>query len=1172
MKLTLPSILRTYIFKSIIAVLVFFAICPLQIHAQCSSTINSFPYNEGFESSNGGWTSGGTNSDWAWGIPIKSTINKAATGSKCWITGGLNKVAYNSGQNSWLKTPCFNLSNIQHPYIKFYVFWDTEGQYDGANIEYSINNGTSWQLLGSLSDTKNCLNENWYNASSIKFLNDANAWSGTNQSGSGGCVVGNGSGKWVLAQHTLPLLAGKTSVSFRFVFASGSSCNSFDGFAIDDFTIGEAPSNDASFTYSCVNNNTINFTSTSTPCPVSYLWNFGDPSSGSSNTSTLPNPSHTYALAGDYFVSLTVTGPDNGSSTYIETNFEIINSITAKILQPVLCNADKTGAAYVSFSGGGSQFIYSWNTSPVQNTDTARNLGAGNYIVTVSGLSGCAANANITLTEPLPVSYTVVNSNASCGSNNGSITLDVSGGVFPYTYQWSPNVSTSNIADHLFAGDYTILVTDNNNCQKTINTTVANNPGTLAITVTNLSNITCAGGNNGSATVNVTGGTTPYIYDWLPFGGAGNTASSLVAGNYKVIATDQTGCKDSTQFTLTEPLPLQTNLNIQNTPCGTNQGSASVSVSGGTGNYQYLWTPGNFTTPTINNLVAGKYIVLVTDANGCTKIDSAIVSGTSGVSIQLSKTDLSCFENNTGAAQAVITGGVQPYTIQWSNGVSTFSGNNITNLPAGKYIIQVQDASICSAIDSISIIQPAAINIGITTTPETCNKGNGSAIATVGGGTAPYSYSWSPSGGKNATELNLSAGNYTLTVLDGNGCVSNSNAIVTASATITSTITGTATSCGNNNGTIQLDVQGGLAPYQYQWTPGNVNSNTLTALAAGKYIVLITDQNGCTKNDSIDIAPSQGITVQLSATDALCAATKTGTANAVISGGNLPYLVNWDNNLGENFSGNTITNLSAGIYTIHINDADNCTVQQSITINEPLPIGINLISTAENCDAQDGSIISNITGGTQPYQYQWLPINSNSPNLNNLAAGTYQLTVNDANNCMANASETISKTNTLSITLGNDTTICSGDIIHLYPGSFISYLWQDNSISPSFSAITEGLYTVNVTDQNGCTANASINIVADCGDIYFPSGFTPNHDGLNDNFGPIGNINAISNYEMNVYNRFGKLVFQSKTPGTKWDGTVFGKEPQSAATYVWFAKFVFKGTNYTRKGTITILR
>ena len=183
MKLTLPSILKSYIFKVIIAVLVFFTFFHFQIQAQCSSTINSFPYNEGFESSNGGWTSGGTNSDWAWGIPIKPTINKAANGSNCWITGGLNKVAYNSGQNSWLKTPCFNLSNIQHPYIKFYVFWDTEGQYDGANIEYSTNNGTSWQLLGSLSDSQNCLNENWYNSSSIIFLNDANAWSGTTRGG-----------------------------------------------------------------------------------------------------------------------------------------------------------------------------------------------------------------------------------------------------------------------------------------------------------------------------------------------------------------------------------------------------------------------------------------------------------------------------------------------------------------------------------------------------------------------------------------------------------------------------------------------------------------------------------------------------------------------------------------------------------------------------------------------------------------------------------------------------------------------------------------------------------------------------------------------------------------------------------------------------------------------------
>ena len=368
---------------SFIALIIF--INPIYSAAQCGTLINNFPYHEDFENTDGGWVTGGTSSDWAWGTPKKPVIRNAGTGLKCWITGGLVNQSYNSGENAWLQSPCFDFSNIQHPYIKFKVFWETEGKYDGANIQYSVDGGSTWQIPGSITDVTNCLNENWFNYASLGNLGNKNAWSGNIQPQGGPCVVGGGSNGWVTAQHTMPYLAGKAKVIFRFVFASGTTCNNFDGFAFDDITIGEAPPNDASFTYTCTSSNTIQFTSTSALCATAYLWNFGDPASGVANTSSLQNPAHTYTLAGDYSITLTVAGPDNSSSTYIQSNVSILASVRAEVTTPITCAGAQTGAATVYFSGVGTIFSYSWNTIPIQTTQTAINLGAGTYTVTVKG-------------------------------------------------------------------------------------------------------------------------------------------------------------------------------------------------------------------------------------------------------------------------------------------------------------------------------------------------------------------------------------------------------------------------------------------------------------------------------------------------------------------------------------------------------------------------------------------------------------------------------------------------------------------------------------------------------------------------------------------------------------------------------------------------------------------
>ncbi|RZL96908.1 MAG: PKD domain-containing protein, partial [Pedobacter sp.] len=286
-----------------------FLMNPVPAFGQCATTITNFPYQHGFEGDNGSWVPGGTASDWAWGIPAKPTINRAAGGSRCWMIGGLTNSFYNVSQQSWLKSPCFEFTDIDHPYIEFKVFWESERRWDWSRLQYSTDNGLNWQTVGTSNDPVNCLNQNWYNFTD-------NKWTGNIRATNGSCLGGGGSNGWVSARHTIPTLANVGSVIFRFYFEAGSTCNNFDGFAIDDIYIGEAPANEAGFTFNCVNSRDVSFNNTSALCPTSYSWNFGDPASGAgNNASTAVNPSHSFSGPGEYAVSLTASGPSNASST-----------------------------------------------------------------------------------------------------------------------------------------------------------------------------------------------------------------------------------------------------------------------------------------------------------------------------------------------------------------------------------------------------------------------------------------------------------------------------------------------------------------------------------------------------------------------------------------------------------------------------------------------------------------------------------------------------------------------------------------------------------------------------------------------------------------------------------------------------------------------------------------
>lgn len=506
----------------------------------CTGSIAVFPYNEGFETTDGNWIAGGTSSDWAWGTPAKAVINAAGSGSRCWIIGGLTNSSYNDAENSWLMSPCFNLSGLSYPQISFKIFWETERRFDGASFQYSIDGGSNWNYLGGINSNTNCQGENWFNATGITYLSNATGWSGNIQSNSGICLGGSGSGTWLTAKHTLSMLAGQTNVRFRFLFGAGTTCNAYDGFAVDDIAIAEAPSNTTSFTNACINDKEISFTSIAT-CASSYSWNFNDPASGAGNTSNAANPTHIFSAPGIYNVTLTtnfVSGPPATSTKEV-----VIIGLSPLLTWPGRCNGIADATLSVTATGSNTAYFYNWNTTPSQTTASITNIGAGNYTVTVSSINACSVSSIFTLDAPPPININTVITDAACSGNNGSITTNVTGGQAPYQYSWSNAASTSSI-QNLAAGNYSVLVTDFNGCSINSGNLVVNNQ---------VNNVPVNLGGDFSICTGQTALLNPGTfasYLWQD-NSANPTFTVTAAGTYFVKITNAAGCSGSDTIKVT---------------------------------------------------------------------------------------------------------------------------------------------------------------------------------------------------------------------------------------------------------------------------------------------------------------------------------------------------------------------------------------------------------------------------------------------------------------------------------------------------------------------------------------------------------------------------------------------------------------------------------------------
>ena len=676
----------------------------------------------------------------------------------------------------------------------------------------------------------------------------------------------------------------------------------------------------------------------------------------------------------------------------------------------VACNSGSDGSIDVTTTGGTAGYTYIWSSAqqgvlPFTSEDLT-NISAGTYTVIATDQNGCSQQLTQIIDEPsAPLSSSPILTDILCfGNATGVIDPVIAGGTPAYVYNWS-NGSTAPIATGLTAGTYTLDVTDNNGCTDQYSYTLEEPAAALTVTLTE-TDVLCFGNATGAVDALVEGGTTPYTFVWNN-GATTEDITGLVAGSYDVLVTDNNACTATAAVVVDQPLaPLALSSTVVDVNCfGDNSGSIDLSVTGGTPGYEYDWSNGGFivlsdTSEDLTNQFADDYTVIVTDANGCQEtLTSTIQEPAAPLTLSGVVDDVNCFGISDGAVDVSISGGTLPYIFNWSNGATS---EDLNGVPAGTYTLTITDGNGCTIAETFDVTEPAApLNIDLFATAVLCNGDNTGAIeADVSGGTAPYTYAWSS--GETTEDIdNITAGTYTLTVTDAQGCIAFTGATVQEPTALVVTPNVTDASCfGYSDGVIQIDVTGGVQPYYFSW--GNQNdillnnpSETISGLPASDYFVRVRDKNGCINEQLITVGEPAPFVATSVVTDALCFGSLDGSIDMTLTGGTVPYTYVWSD-------GQTIedpVNLSSGYYEYEITDDQGCILNDSVFVGQPDDIQISYQIDPVSCiDQSDASIDVTTFGGTEPYSFFWTT-GSTDEDETGLPPGMYELTITDDNLC-----------------------------------------------------------------------------------------------------------------------------------------------------------------------------
>ncbi len=753
------------------------------------------------------------------------------------------------------------------------------------------------------------------------------------------------------------------------------------------------------------------------------------------------------------------------------------------------CLGSSQGQATVSVTGGAPAYSYTWNTNPIQTTATATGLSAGTWQVQVRDLNSCTDSAQVILTEPPLLTLSNSGTAISCfGGSNGTATTTASGGTPPYTYSWNTNpVQTTANATGLTAGTWTVTVLDANLCQQISATTITQ--PTILNLFTSFTAVQCFGGTNGTATAQANGGTAPYTYTWntTPIQ-TSTTATGLRAGTYSIQIQDAQNCQSTATLTIPQPAAITLNSLINPVSCpGGNDGSVTVAASGGNGPYAYTWNTLPVQTGTTGTgLSAGTWGISITDASGCRLDTNLIMTQPPAITLTQTITPVSCLGRSDGSISILPSGGNPPYTCTW-NTLPVQTSFTATGLSQQFYLATITDIRGCQHQENISVPTQAPIQIQITPQPTSCNNTlDGQAALTVTGGTPNYSYAWSTIPIQTlTTATGLAPGIWQVMVTDSRACVDSASTLIISPTALQVSATANDVSCfGLSDGAASGSFSGGTPPYTYSWnTTPLQTTQVITGIPAGIYGFTVNDANGCSSTATVVVRQPTALSGTLNPTRPLCHGGNDGSLTATISGGIAPYAYLWTG--GQTSA--SIYQLTAGSYSLIVTDANACTLILTTLLTEPSPLQANITGFNLTCMAppNNGAASVNPTGGTAPYSYLWTGGNfPTQANNSGFSAGTWSVQVLDANNCMTQASVTLTAPQRPIAHAGQDTFFCAGSggiqLNGTGSGGLVpySYQWSPNNGSlsnanapdPIANPDSITIYYLTVTDAAGCSS------------------------------------------------------------------------------------------------------
>lgn len=893
-------------------------------------------------------------------------------------------------------------------------------------------------------------------------------------------------------------ITGLAPATYTFTASDGSGCT-----ITNSVTITQPPAlttNVPSVTQTnCSGTGTGTLTATAsggTP-PYTFAW-----SSSAQTDSILDNVS-----AGSY--TLTVTDANNCTATATGTLTIQVGGNTVSLNPPAItnvsCNGGNNGSITASATGGSGTFTYSWSNA--QSGATISSLAQGSYTVSVNDGAGCTVSATYNVTQPTALTLNAPNiTNIGCsGATSGSITANPTGGTPAYTYSWTKVSNGQSLSgqtiSNLQPDTYTLTVTDLNSCSVTATHQITSTPP-LTFTQSQI-NVSCNGGNDGSATITITSGQVPIQYNW---NGAGNTSTNpltgISAGSVNVTVTDANQCTGTATFTITQPSAVQiTTPQLTPVSCfGGNDGAITVSTSGGTGTITANWSNGQNNTTTISALAANTYTVTATDQNNCSTTASYTITEPAALVITAPNiTNIGC-GGGTGSITVNHTGGTANYNYNWlrPSDNQTFTGKTITGLTADNYDVTVTDGNGCSTSATYTITQPLAIVFTQQQTDVTCFGGSdGTAQINVTSGTLPYSYNWNGTGNSpNNVLSNIGAGIVNVIVSDANCSATATFTIAQPSAVAVNLVSLSDVTCnGANDGSIQVNASGGTpnnsAPaYQFLWnTNPPQNTSAANNLGQGTYTVVATDMNGCTGTQTYNITEPAPMNTTLTATDATCYGATNGSAEAIVQGGNPPYSYLWSDPNAQTTA--KATALAASLYLVVVTDANGCTSGGSVLLNEPTELMITTSATAVKCPGdENGTITVNATGATAPYNYSVTLDFANFIFTTNgvaegLKVGMYNVVVSDNNGCTKVVQEYVPDALPDNFTAYTDSTSCYGPnyadgSAHIISTSMTNgpYLYSidggGQQYSGDFYFLSAGAHTITAVSNFGCVSEIPV--------------------------------------------------------------------------------------------------